>query len=453
MYRNIFESRIVLLLLMLVALSAAVFAQGTNTQNVQLLKGKVLHIPIKGIVDNGLSFFLQRMLRKAEKDRAVMVVLEINSNGGMLVPAQEMKDALLACPIPTLAYIKGRAISAAALIAISCQKIVMEPGSDMGAATPVLLMGGGVTAAEAKYVSALRGEFESTAEHRRRPKPLAGAMVDKDHDTIPGLVKRGEILTLTSETAYNHGYCDQIVSSMEYALRFLNIEADPLEKVEPTSGELIARYLTDPTISPILFTIGVWAIILELFVFGWGILGYAGIMCLVLFFGGHLFAYLAGFEAILLFAVGSFLLGLECFVIPGFGITGILGILAVSGSIIIIFGGVYKAVYAVAEISGFSTVMIVMLYWLAPKIKLFDRFILKTEMTTEAGFVATELNQFDHLLKLEGISVSPLHPSGIVKIGAERYDVVTDGDFVEKSTPVMVVKVEGTKIVVRPIKV
>ncbi|MBF0547606.1 MAG: nodulation protein NfeD [Candidatus Riflebacteria bacterium] len=417
------------------------------------LKGLVMVIPIHGDIDGGISFFLQRMLRKAEKDHAVFVILEINSNGGLLTSAQEMKDALLACRIPTLAYVKGRAFSAAALIAISCQKIMMEPGSEMGAATPIELMGTGVKAAEEKFVSALSAEFESTAETRRRPKALAGAMVDKNHDTISGLVKRGEILTLTSESALNHGYCDQIVSSLEYALHYLNIEPDPLERVEPTSGELIARYLTNPSISPLLFTLGLWAIVLELSVFGWGVFGWLGIVCVLLFFGGHLFAYLAGFEAVLLFFIGIFLLLLEILVIPGFGLTGILGILATLASVVMIFGGLYKAAFALAEIISFSFAMILALFWLAPRMKLFDRFVLKGDLTTEAGFIAVDMNQFDHLLNLEGITVSPLRPSGKAKFGSEKFDVMSDGDFVEKDTPVTVIKVEGQKIVVKAIKI
>ncbi|MFZ2956179.1 MAG: NfeD family protein [Candidatus Ozemobacteraceae bacterium] len=413
------------------------------------IRGTVLVIPINGEIDSGLAFFLQRMIRRGERENIAAMVLEINSNGGLVTAAQEMKDALLKTSIPTIAYVKGRALSAAALVAISCRKIVMEPGTEMGAATPIMLMGGSVQAAEAKFVSAFRGEFESAAEARRRPKNLAGAMVDKDHESIPGLVKRGEILTFTAESASNHGYCDHIVASFESAFRQLKIVPQPLERVEPTSGETLARWLTNPNVSVILFTIGFWAIILELLVFGWGLLGWIGLVFIGLFFGGHLFAYLAGLEAVLLFVVGTGLLLLELFVIPGFGITGIVGIIAVCFSIVIVFGGIYTAIHAIAKISALSIMMVVSLYWLAPKLRLFDRFILKEELTTEAGFIAVDLSEFDHLLHLEGITVSQLRPSGIVKIGVNRYEVLSDGEFIERNVRVTVVAVEGQKIVVR----
>jgi membrane-bound serine protease (ClpP class) len=409
-------------------------------------------IPIHDEIEPGLAFFVQRMIRRAERDQAKALVLEINSNGGLVTSAQEIKDALLRAKIPTVAYVKGRALSAAALIAISCHKIFMEPGSEMGAATPIMLLGPSVQAAEAKFVSAFRAEFESAAEARQRPKALAAAMVDKDHETIAGLVKRGEILTLTSEAALQHGYCDHVVSSVEHALRRMNIEPIPLERIQPTSAEALARWLTNPNVSVVLFTIGVWALILEFLVFGWGLLGWAGLACLALFFGGHLFAYLAGLEAVILFIIGMILLAVEIFVLPGFGITGVLGIAATAASLVITFGGIYTAVWALGKIMAMSILMIVGLYQLGPRLHLFDKFILKDKLTTEDGFVAVELNAFDKLLNLEGITVSPLHPSGFVRIGSEKYEVVSDGEFVERNQRVVVTAVDGTKIVVRALQ-
>lgn len=455
MMRRLGQTLFLLSALLLLSMSGTATIPAASAQSpdpaIDLTRGPVMVIPIKDDIDTGLSFFMQRMLRRAERDKFAAVILEINSNGGLVTAAQEMKDALKNSPVLTIAYVKGRALSAAALIAITCHKIVMEPGSEMGAATPIKLLGGSVQAAEAKFVSAFKGEFESAAEFRKRPKALAGAMVDKDHETIPGLVKRGEILTLTTETAAQHGYCDHIVSSYESAFRHLKIEPQPLERVEPTSGELIARWLTNPNVSVILFTIGFWALILEFLVFGWGLLGWFGLCCLALFFGGHLFAYLAGLEAILLFGIGALLLMLELLVIPGFGLTGVLGIASLCASIVIVFGGFQTAAYALTKIFALSTVMTVALYNLAPRLKLFDRFILKEQLTTAEGFIAVDLTQYDHLLHLEGIALSQLRPSGIVRVGSDRYEVVSDGEFIERNTRVQVIAVEGQKIVVRSI--
>ncbi len=415
-------------------------------------QGTVMIVPISGEIDSGLSFFLQRMLRRAEREQMKAVILEINSNGGLVTAAQEMKDALLKSNVTTIGYVKGRALSAAALVTISCHRIYMEPGAEMGAATPIKLLGSGIEAAEAKFVSAFRGEFESAAEARKRPKALAGSMVDKDMDAIPGLRKRGEILTLTSESALQHGFCDAVVTSVDGVLRRLNLDQATLVRTEPTSGEVVARWLTNPNISVLLFTIGFWCLVLEFLVFGWGLLGWFGLVCFALFFGGHLFAYMAGFEAVLLFVAGAVLLLAEIFVIPGFGITGISGIAAICASIVIVFGGIYTAAYAIGKIMALSILMVVVLYHLGPKLKLFDRFILKEAMTTEAGFVAVDGHVFDKLLHMEGTTVSPCHPGGIARIGQDKYDVTSDGDFIERGRPVTVIAVEGTKVVVRELK-
>lgn len=411
--------------------------------------GTIMLVPVHNDIDDGLSFFVQRMLRKAEQEKASAVILEISSNGGLVTASQEIKDALLRSKVTTVAYIRGRALSAAALIAISCHKIFMEPGSEMGAATPIMLMGTGVQAAEEKYVSAFRAEFESAAEARKRPKAIAGAMVDKNHESIPGLSNKGDIVTLTSETALKHGYCDQIVSSMSSVLRLMDLEQATVERVEPTSAEWLARWLTNPNISVIIFTVGIWCLIIEFFIAGFGILGWIGIVCLSLFFGGHLFAYMAGLESLVLFLIGLILLLLEIFVIPGFGITGVAGILAVSFSIILVFGGIYSAIYALASIITYSMLFMLGIYFWGPKLRLFDRFVLKEEMAADQGFVAIETGMYDHLNGLEGIAVSPCRPSGKVKIGDERYDVVSDGDFIEKGARVQVRRVENNKIVVR----
>ncbi len=441
-----------LLSALLVFLSAPTGAQ-TASSGSGGAGGVVMIVPVTGEIDGGLSFFLQRMLRRAEREGVKAVILEINSNGGLVTAAQEMKDALLASKVTTVAHVKGRALSAAALIAISCHRIYMEPGAEMGAATPIRVFGAAaIQAAEAKLVSAFRAEFEAAAEARKRPKVLAASMVDKEIDAIPGLRKRGEILTLTSESALQHGFCDAVVTSTDGILRRLNLEQASLERTTPTSGETIARWLTSPNISVLLFTIGFWCLVLEFLVFGWGLLGWFGLVCFALFFGGHLFAYMAGFEAVLLFGIGLLLLLAEVFVIPGFGITGITGILAMCAGLVIIFGGIYIAVYAIAKICALSIVMVVALYNLGPRLKLFDRFILKEAMTTEAGFVAVDAHAFDKFLHLEGVTVSPCRPAGIVRIGQDKVDVSSDGEFIERGRPVTVIAVEGTKIVVREVK-
>lgn len=435
----------VILALLFVSLGTA-FAQAPTAAS------KVLVLKVHKDVEDGLSFFIQRQLRRAEKENISAIILEINSNGGLVTSSQEIKDALLHSKVKTAAYIKGRALSAAALIAISCKKIYMEPDAKFGAATPIMLAGEGVKAAEEKFVSSFAAEFRSSAEFRNRNPYIAEAMVDKNHETIEGLSKRGTILTLTAEPASNFGYCDGIVSSLDNALRLMGLSQAEIEHVEPSSSEQIARFLTNPQVSPILFTLGFWALVIEFMVPGFGLPGITGIILLASFFGGHLFAYLAGFEIIILFVVGIILLALETFVIPGFGIAGISGIAALLVSLVLTFGGFYSAANYILTIIAYSFFVGVALYWLAPKIKIFDKFILKKVPLPEDGYVAVEPDAYSHLLGLEGVTTSICRPSGIAKIGDERVTVVSEGEFIESGTPIVVRKVDNNKIVVRKIE-
>ena len=416
-------------------------------------KKKVIVVPVAGDIDNGLSFFLRRQLRRAEREEAVAVILEVNSNGGLVTAAQEMKDALLKSKVKTIAFVNGRALSAAALISIACQNIYMAPGSEMGAATPIMLVGGGVKAAEPKFVSAFEAEFGATAEARHREPSLAKAMVNANHDTIEGLCPKGEILTLTAENAFKHGYCDQITATLTAVLRSASLENNEVENVAPTSSELIARYLTSPTVSTLLFTIAFWCMVIEFYIPGFGIFGIVSIVCFALFFGGHLFAYMAGFEVLIIFVIGLILLLLEIFVIPGFGITGISGILCLCFSIIQLYGGFIEAIHAIGYLLVYTTIAVILIYKLAPKLGLFDRFVLKKEMTAESGYVAVEQNAYSDLIGLQGVTLSICRPSGKAKIGTERYDVVSEGDFIEKNEQVIVKKVDGNKIVIKKLEV
>lgn len=421
--------------------------------NAVMAAQKVTVIPISGEIDNGLSFFLQRQLRRAEKEGTNAVILEVNSNGGLVTAAQEMKDSLIKSKVTTIAYVNGRALSAAALVSISCNRIYMAPGSEMGAATPIVMMGSGVKAAEPKFVSAFKAEFAAAAEARNREPKIAEAMVDPNHDTIEGLCPKGQIMTLTAENAFTHGYCDQITASLTAVLRAANLEGATVERVEPTSSETLARYLTNPTISTMLFTVAFWCMIIEFHIPGFGFFGIVSIICFALFFGGHLFAYMAGMEVIITFIVGIILLLLEIFVVPGFGATGITGILCLCYSLIQLYGGIFVAIHALGWLLLYTTIAVVLMYKLAPKFGLFKRLVLDKKMNVEDGYVAVDVNAYDNLLGLQGVTLSICRPSGKAKFGSDRYDVVSEGDFIEKGEAVIVKKVEGTKIIVKKLEV
>lgn len=175
--------------------------------------------PIEGIIDLGLAPFVQRVLNEAAEAGAAMVVLDINTFGGRVDAAVQIRDALLNSKVPTLAYVNKRAISAGALIALSSEKLVMADGGTIGAATPVQMgkPGDDAQPVSEKTVSYVRKEFRATAESRKRPPLLAEAMVDADV-AIPGVIEKGKILTLTTEEALEHQLADSRADTLESAL-------------------------------------------------------------------------------------------------------------------------------------------------------------------------------------------------------------------------------------------
>ena len=155
----------------------------------------VYAVQITGTIDLGLAPFLKRVIDEAEGDPAARAVLiEINTPGGRLDAALQMRKTILDSDVPTIAFVNREAFSAGALIAIAANEIYMAPGGVMGAATPIT--GTGETASE-KVVSAVRSTFASTAEERGRDPRVAEAMVDEDI-AIEGLIGRGDLLTLTT---------------------------------------------------------------------------------------------------------------------------------------------------------------------------------------------------------------------------------------------------------------
>lgn len=288
---------------------------------------RVYVIPLRGQIEHGLASFMSRGLREAAEARADAVIIDIDTPGGYVDAALKMRDAIISSEVRTIAYVNSRAWSAGALIAIACDDIGMKIGSSMGAAE--------TRPKEEKYISAVRAEFEATAELRNRDPIVAGAMVDADVE-IPGLIERGKILTLTATMAEDLGFVEYKIRNMDELLEQSDLTGALLVEVKQTSAEWFARLLTNQLAAEILLTLGLIGLAIELFTPGFGIPGTVGIVSLGLFFGGRIMAGLAGWEVVVLFLVGLILLLLEVFVIPGFGVAGILGIVSLIASFVLV---------------------------------------------------------------------------------------------------------------------
>ena len=474
---------------------------------------KVYIIPVQDrkifMVDLGLSSFIRRAVEEAEQAKAEAIILEIKTFGGRVDAAVEIKDILFETDIKTIAFVEGRAISAGALIALSCQSIVMSPGSTIGAATPVSLSpvptGEEPQPVDEKKLSVIRAEFKSTAERNRHPAKLAEAMVDADIElvavTIEGELRiltpeeveekkkelgeekiriekadipegfaKGKLITLTADEALRFGLASAKASELEEILPIYGLEGASLVRVPITWSENLVRFLTHPIVSSLLLTLGMLGLIFELRIPGWGVGGTVGLVCLALFFGGRFLAGMAEWMMVLipiLFLGGIALLALEIFVIPGFGIAGIGGAIMITGSIFLALvgeppsplPGLERRYWEALQIMSYSLIaaflVIVLSLRFIPQTRLWrrtrHRFVLIPTQASELGYRGTPAT-WEEFVGQEGTTITILRPAGRARFGEETLDVVTEGEFIPAGEKVKVIKVEGNRIIIAKVE-
>ena len=412
--------------------------------------------PIEGVIDLGLAPFVQRVLDEATKAKADAVILEINTFGGRVDAAVLIRDALLESKVLTVAFINKRAISAGALISLAAEKIVMADGGTIGAATPVQigLPGAPAQPVAEKTVSYMRKEFRATAEQRNRPPLIAEAMVDADVE-IPDIIQKGKLLTLTTKEALDVKVADFQANTLEAVLQSLELGDADIRHASETWAETLVRFLTHPVVSSLLMTLGIMGIIVEIRVPGFGLPGLVGLVSLGLFFWGHTLVRLAGLEEFLLVSLGLILVALEIFFIPGFGIAGIFGILALMGGLglsLVGSGATWDSwLSALGQVSLSILVAILVALFLLryfQRLPFGKRLLLKTSLLSKEGYASSPEGDQAWLGK-RGTAATDLHPSGIAHLNGDRVDVVSDGDFINAGQAVEVVRVDGNRIVVR----
>ena len=436
-----------------VSLSVAVFvalamaAAPTDAQS-----GRVVYrVPVSGVIELGLAPFIERSIKDAERAGALAVILDMDTPGGRVDAAERIADAIADAEIPVYTYVNRRAFSAGALIALATNRIYMRPGSVIGAATPV---DGSGTKASEKIVSAMRSEMRALAEARGLDPTVAEAMVDESIE-IAGVVAEGKLLTLTTEEAIAVGYAEQ-VDDLAALLEIVGASGAEVIETSVNWAERIVRLLSHPVISPFLLSLGFLGLLIEIKTPGLGLAGAAGLLSLSLFFGSHLIIGLAGMEELLIIGAGAVLVAVEIFVIPGFGLFGVLGGAG-------ILGGLYMSLVGDATLTAdlttagwiLSTTVAIILVtgWailkrLPQSDRLFrSRIFLASSTDRDSGFESA-LSRPD-LVGSEGVAITDLRPSGTGLFEDERLDVVSESEWIEEGTPIRVVSSEGYRHVVR----
>ena len=421
-----------------------------------LSDGSVYEVPIEGMIDNALARYLDRALTDAEQTDAALVVMHIDTFGGLVDAADEIRKRLLDTPIPPVAFIARIAACAGARISCAADKTVMAPGSAIGAATAV--DGAGEKAPE-KIQSYMRGLMRSTAEANGRDPDLAEAMVD-ERIVVEGVVAEGELLTLSTSEAVSLGLADAEAPTLDALLKLLAVDDQALVEHRASRPEQILRFLGSPVVASILMLMMMGGLYFELQTPG---VGFAGAMAFVgasMFFAPHYLLGLVESWEIVLFSVGVLLLFAEIFVVPGFGVAGILGIVCTVGALFAALvpnvGLDFPDGLAMARASATLAATLVLLVALAfslgrmlPTSKRFGALVLNPELTAAEGYTSAASD--DGLLGLTGRTLTGLRPAGVAELGSQRVQVVSQGTFIDEGVEVEVVSVRGARVEVKPV--
>lgn len=425
----------------------------------------VYRVPIEGTIDLGLPPFIQRTLEDAESNEATAVIFDINTFGGRVDAATQIKDAILGADILTIAFINRRAISAGALISLSCEKIYMTGGGLIGAATAVDMTG---KKGSEKVISFMREEMASTAEKRGRSKEIARGMVDEEltftHlviggdsikvDDIEGR-KDGKLISLTTEQALKYKIADGTAENMEALLDSLGYSSFKIIETTENWSEAIVRFLTNPVVASLLTTFGFLGILFELQSPGWGIPGFVGLACLILSLSASYIAQLATMSDMLFVLTGLALILLEVLVIPGFGIAGLGGIgLMIYGLYLLLLPDIPVSEEVLGQaMDGFliglvgAVIGVVLLAKLMIKTKFWEQLTAPDTQKKEDGYSNTL--GWESLQGETGIADTDLHPSGWVRVKDQRIFVVSEGEFIEEGKEIKILSVDGNRVLVR----
>jgi len=405
---------------------------------------KVYHIPIHNEVERGLHAFLERAFKEAEENNAEAIILDIHTPGGFVNAAGDIAMLMDATDIRKIAYINKDAHSAGAFLALHADEIYMVPNGTIGAAAVIDSAG---NAADLKAHSAWVAQMEAAAESKKRDPKYARAMADASSVDLPEFrAEKGKLLTLSVSEAEKVGYSKGTVSNFQDLLKVTKLTGSEIVPVEPTFAEKLARFITNPIIVPILLSIASLGLVVELYSPGFGVPGIMGLSALGLFFFGHMVAGLAGYETLLLFIVGLALVIAEFFV-PG-GIVGILGGALILLSLILAGANMMQMIIAIFIAFVVAIIgMVILMKFFGKKLHVLNKLVLMDATTTEEGYVSN-VNRTELLGKV-GKVITPLRPAGTMLFGSERIDVVSEGGYVDAGNHVEVIKVEGSRVVVR----
>ncbi len=406
-------------------------------------EGPVYVVTLNDTIDFAAEDLMAKAIQEANAALSPLLIVEVDTYGGYIASAINIKDLILSSPVPTVTFVNKKAISAGSLIALAGEELFISKGSTRGAAEARA----GEQKADEKVTSVWVSELTATAAARGKDGNIAAAMADSDI-AIEGIVEKGKLLTLTDETALSLGMADAAANDVPEVCAAMEVTPTNTVTVERNFLEQFSLWITHPVVSGILIAIGLAALIIELLTAGFSGLGIVGLCAFVLYFAGHMVLTSIGWVALVLFSLGILLIILEAFVVPGFGITGIAGIVGIVGSIFLVAPTPQAAIVSILIAIVLTIAFVALSVKHMKTRKIWKKLILSHRTDTESGYTVPYVDK-TALIGKEGLTLTALRPAGAVEIDGERIDVVTEGDFLSPRTPVRVIGVEGTRIVVR----
>lgn len=401
----------------------------------------------------------QKAFEKAYELGADLMVIHMNTYGGTVDDADSIRTKILNSKIPVYVLIDNNAASAGALISIACDSIYMVPGSSIGAATVVNQSGEVVPD---KFQSYMRSMMRATAEAKGRDPEIAQAMVDP-RVYVEGVSDTGQVLTLTTSEAIRHGFCEGQAENIQQMLEMAGHDDYEIIKHELTGMDKVINFLISPMISGLLIMIIIGGIYFELQSPGIGFPIGAAVVAALLYFAPLYLEGMASNWEILIFVLGVILLLIEIFAVPGFGVTGILGLIfIVTGLTLAMVESVGSTPFHVdvtALTRAFFTVVIAMFIAIIGSIYLSKRLLttttfghlaLDTVQNKADGYTSAYANYSDMIGK-RGKAYSMLRPSGKVVIEDEYYDATAMSSFIDEEEEIEVISYHTGQLFVRKV--
>lgn len=442
-------SRLIMFVVLCMAIATGAFAQGK----------KVMVMKIDDEIDPRMTRYVHLALQHAEASGANIIIIEMDTYGGILTDAKDIVDKIMDVKAPVWVFINSDAASAGALISIACDSIYMSPGATIGAATVV--DGSGERAPD-KYQSYMRSIMRSTAEENKRNPVIAEGMVDEQVE-IDSIKKPGQVITFSTSEAIQYGYCEAKVTSVEDILVKNGIGQYTVENFQLSTADNIIAFFLNPFISGILILVILAGIYFEMQAPGIGFAGLAALVALILYLVPYYLNGLAENWEIIAFFAGLTLIGLEIFVIPGFGVAGFAGISLVILSLVLIMINndafdfefvrmndiVFALLASVGGLLGGAILFFVGGMKLADT-RYYKRIALTDTQDSQEGYTSN-FNATD-MTGMKGVTHTVLRPSGKVLIGEKLYDAFTRGEYIEAGSSVEVIQVSGSSLKVKSVK-